>query len=736
MSIIGSNLSKVKQNQGFEQDSNISQKFEKSYFCQKWESEEKRYLVEVYSDQKYIVTATGELFDDLLEAFKVAVEIENDHTQYFFYRLYKTIQYLKENLNGTEFSLLGTFLADYIFVNGVFWSLGQLNSGNPRFTPPKKVLRFSGQEMQIYGLDLILKSRLNDLGAFAHSKSISRCSTAGLWLYEDDQALTASYNLPCRKPSCPYCSHLVKEKGSDVKDRSQAISERGKKHLRYCVVGGAVSHYGRMIFTLPEIIQERIDRKDLKDWEQYGDVQVYGTKIERELYEIRKALQTVDISDKKKRKLKKAVLYNKAYRKKGYLEELEYWSGLLDKLKQERRRLRKEKPVGYTVALKPIREKIKNLKRKIARRSGTLEKGRIKLNDLQKAVYEFMQQELGVQGSLETPHLTGEKTGAKGKLHLHFHTLFPLFGNEFGFDWSKGQPFLGNLEEVNLRWKRFLESRFRVKIEGDVANPQYKYVSADGKNLKNVAKLAFWVRYDHRIEAGGAWFPIMANDKDACRVLRMTTRQRYTRGYGVLGDRNLKAFQEENGGKLLKDVLIEMGDKELKQIEGKWQVLTKERLSQDVPFVAFIRQDRRDRIETNMIKEGVVNLPVEVETESDDIVFVHYSSRQPTEKMIETAFQICFFHEELNVWSEWQKTKNGEFDLKRVFGKLPKTAKEEGNGFFIWNAAIHEVATETEQKIDRVFESGFGLGKRKRGRMKRRFIPSESLRVIEKAAVT
>jgi hypothetical protein len=653
---------------------------------------------------------------------------KNDHSEAFFRRLFTFIEQFKKE-NPESLSILGSIIADYKKPTSSFWTLrhdGELFSS---FLPPKKCVTERGKKIQIKGLEQILSYRLKLLGAVAHLKTISRCSEWSLWLYQDSGNLVASYNLPCRKPSCPYCSHLAK-RGSAVLDRSQAISERGKKHLRYCLVGGAAKFYGRLIFTLPNIIQQQVDRKDLKNWECYGEVRVYGDKFSRELAEINdekeNELTSIE-SDEEKAKIDHKHR-ERIYRKVKRAERVEKLETRLLQVKEKIKKLYEEKHEG-TAALEHLKEQKKRLSAMIKKQRDVFEYGRIPLNDIQKAVWEFMEQELGLRGSLETPHLTGEKSVKKGELQIHFQTLFPLWGDEVGFNWQKGEPFIADLTALNTKWKVFLEMRFGVKIEGDLANPQYAYVLADGKNIADLTKLAFWVRYDHRIEAGGAFFPILAQDKEACKVLRMTTRQRYTRGYGCLSDRNLASFQLQWGGTLLKDKLIEMGDGEAKDVEGQWEVLTKQRLSEDVPFVGFIRKDgkhQEDLALKEIVGSGLDNLPVVAEKKGD-VVFVWYTGEEPKDG--ESAYEVCVFHKKLGVWSIWKKHKKGEqngeqngeilcrlpgdeqkhvdyqkepieFVLSYVVGKLPDNAEESANGFFVWNGK-----EEDEQVTEEITES-------------------------------
>jgi len=629
---------------------------------------------------------------------------QNDHSSAFFSHLLDMIEQLKREGDQNSLSLLGSRIADYKKCGMPFWYLFQEKQGFDGFLPPKKWLTLGGKKIQVKGLEQILFKRLKDLGAEAHIKTISRCSECGLWLYRGN--LVASYNLPCRKPICPYCSHLSK-KGSEVLDRSQAISERGKKHLRYCVVGGAVKFYGRLVFTLPKIIQDQIDRKDLKNWEGYGDVRVYGDKISREIADIEdekeSELSSIESNeDKQKICTKFRVRLFEKNARVTMLEKLE------KKLSQVKGKINSAYNEGLkdTVCLERLKDEKKRLSAFIKKQKTAFERGRIPLNDIQKAAWRFMRDAIGVDGALLTPHLTGEGSAKRGELHIHFHTLFPLFGDESGFDWGKGEPFIVDLSALNLKWKSFLETRFGVTIDGNLANPEYAYIQSDGKDLVDMQKLAFWVRYDHRIEAGGALFPILASDRDARKVLRMTTRQRYTRGYGCLSDRNLKWFQY---GIPLKDKLAELGDKEGKDIEGEWKVLREGDLTNDLPFVGYIQKDGKEIASLD-------NLPVEDVTEEEetgDPVFVWYAGEEP--ETGESAFEICVFHKELGVYSFWRKCRKTEqkggilrrlpgydqkdvdfekegieFVLSRVVGKLPECAEEAVNGFFMWQRELPE----------------------------------------------
>lgn len=633
---------------------------------------------------------------------------QNDHSSAFFDSLLNAIEQLKRDGDQNSLSLLGSRIADNKKCRMSFFTLDDGEKGLGTFSPPKKCVSQNGRKIQIKGLEQILFKRLKDLGAKAHIKTISRCSECGLRLYRESEGgnLVASYNLPCRKPLCPYCSHLAK-RGSDVLDRSQAIVERGKKHLRYCQVGGEVKFYGRIIFTLPKIIQQQVDRKDLKNWEEYGDVRVYGDKISREIADAKdeKENMLAGIDNDKEREKTRDMFDSKIHRKVKRVLMIEELEKRLCQVKGEIK-LAYDSNLRGTVTLERLKDEKKRLSAFIKRQKTAFERGRISFNDIQKAVWHFMKEVLGVDGALLTPHLTGEGSAKRGELHIHFHTLFPLFGDESGFDWGKGEPFIADLAALNAKWKSFLETRFGVTIDGNLANPEYSYVRSDGKELADMQKLAFDVRYDHRVEAGGALFPILASDKDARKVLRMTTRQRYTRGYGCLSDRNLKWFQY---GIPLKDKLAELGDKEAKDIEGEWKVLREGDLTKDLPFVGYIQKDGKEIANLD-------NLPVEGVTEEEetgDPVFVWYAGEEP--ETGESAFEICFFHQEFGVYGFWKKRRKGEqkggilrrlpgdtqkdvdfekegieFVLSRVVGKLPEDAEEATNGFFMWQRELTE----------------------------------------------
>ena len=383
---------------------------------------------------RWIVCGNGAVEKCITAAFCRAVDLENDHSYGFFRKFAVTLKYLRGVTSWKEWELLGSVLADYR--NRGWYELFQTceHGDSGGFVPPKRFQYVDGVQQQVCGLDLLLRDRLEELGAWAHIKTISTCSTAAIWLMERGKGLVGAYSLPCRKPSCPYCSHLVKE-GGDSLYRSQAISERGKKHMRYVRVGGSVSFYGRMIFTFPKVIQDLVDRRDLVDYEKYGSVDVYGAKIEREISALEREREDAKLIED--REVKVRVL-------KSLNNKIDYKRRIVKKFKEYGKELRElhgrrmiiQEQSQDSEMLQVIQAEIKKLSSCMRTKRRYLEEGRIILNDIQRAPFDFLREEFGVHGILVTPHLVGDKGGICGKTHFHLHSLFPLFGDEFGFDWT------------------------------------------------------------------------------------------------------------------------------------------------------------------------------------------------------------------------------------------------------------------------------------------------------------
>ena len=248
----------------------------------------------------------------------------------------------------------------------------------------------------------------------------------------------------------------------------------------------------------------------------------------------------------------------------------------------------------------------------------------------------------------------------------------------------QGQPHIADLALLNERWKSFLERRFDMEFEGNIANPEYRYVKADGDDSENLQLLAFWIRYDHRIEAGGAWFPLMANDEEAARVLRMTTRQRYTRGYGCLADRNLKKFDQEVEGMPLMEALLRMPDENLSVIEGQWEVLTLDMLRDKVPFV---RASKDFESSEAFDRDSLTEVPLDIENCNSRPVLVKFSGLNMEGSIIGSGTDVVYFHRDLHIWSFWRRVQDKNcinFSFAGATGKIPLAAHQQANGLFIW----------------------------------------------------
>lgn len=241
----------------------------------------------------------GVVFHDPVSAFKT---IENDFTEIYYFRIFKTIQYLKEKNeecegNFTDFLLiLCSFIADYkksrwdirdqvpvvsgvmgdqgegIFVRTFFQNreneregfLPEFQSGSDfkRYSSPWGGIRSDGEKISVEGRDLLLTLVLEEIGAYAHARSINKCSRGFIGLVNEDDKKVGSCNICCRRSCCNRCGHVV-QKGGDSLERSQANVDRGKRALDYISIGGQVEWYLRFVFTFSPEVQKRVDRKDL-----------------------------------------------------------------------------------------------------------------------------------------------------------------------------------------------------------------------------------------------------------------------------------------------------------------------------------------------------------------------------------------------------------------------------------------------------------------------------------------